>query len=162
MIKLHNVNLLQKEYSLISKTKIRGNNSRPRYRLYVTLKIQLSNGMNITIPEGFEWDLSTAPRFAWSLLPPDGDFELAYLIHDFLWINKEEMATHFEYYDMNFNQKFTDDEMLKWAKVTNGIIRGLGFSNEEAVYFIKAVDAGHFLLLIRDYQYRLNELKKTL
>jgi len=120
MIKLHNVNLLQKEYSLISKTKIRGNNSRPRYRLDVTLKIQLSNGMNITIPEGFEWDLSTAPRFAWSLLPPDGDFELAYLIHDFLWINKEEMATHFEYYDMNFNQKFTDDEMLKWAKVTNG------------------------------------------
>jgi len=43
-----------------------------------------------------------------------------------------------------------------------GIIRGLGFSNEETVYFIKAVDAGHFLLLIRDYQYRLNELKKTL
>jgi len=120
MIKLHNVNLLQKEYSLISKTKIRGNNSRPRYRLDVTLKIQLSNGMNITIPEGFEWDLSTAPRFAWSLLPPDGDFELAYLIHDYLWINKEEMYEFFEYYDCVFNQKFTDDEMLKWAKVTNG------------------------------------------
>ena len=120
MIKLDNVNQLQKEYSLISKTKIRGNNSKPRYRLDVTLEIQLSNGMNIEIPKGFQWDLSTAPRFAWSLLPPDGDFELAYLIHDFLWINKEEMATHFEYYDMNFNQKFTDDEMLKWAKVTNG------------------------------------------
>ena len=120
MIKLDNVNQLQKEYSLISKTKIRGNNSRPRYRLDVTLEIQLSNGMNIEIPKGFQWDLSTAPRFAWSLLPPDGDFELAYLIHDYLWINKEEMATHFEYYDMNFNQKFTDDEMLKWAKVTNG------------------------------------------
>ena len=120
MIKLDNVNQLQKEYSLISKTMIRGNNSRPRYRLDVTLEIQLTNGMNITIPKGFQWDLSTAPRFAWSLLPPDGDFELAYLIHDYLWINKEEMATHFEYYDMNFNQKFTDDEMLKWAKVTNG------------------------------------------
>jgi hypothetical protein len=120
MIRLENISSLQKEYSLISKTKIRGNNSKPRYRLDVTLEIQLSNGMNITIPKGFEWDLSTAPRFAWSLLPPDGDFELAYLIHDYLWINKEEMATHFEYYDMNFNQKFTDDEMLKWAKVTNG------------------------------------------
>jgi len=120
MIKLHNVNLLQKKYSLISKTKIRGNNSRPRYRLDVTLKIQLSNGMNITIPEGFEWDLSTVPRFAWGFLAPDGDFELAYLIHDYLWINKEEMYEFFEYYDCVFNQKFTDDEMLKWAKVTNG------------------------------------------
>jgi len=37
-----------------------------------------------------------------------------------LWINKEEMIIHFEYYGMNFNQKFTDDEMLKWVKVTNG------------------------------------------
>jgi len=120
MIKLHNVNLLQKKYSLISKTKIRGNNSRPRYRLDVTLKIQLSNGMNITIPEGFEWDLSTVPRFAWGFLAPDGDFELAYLIHDYLWINKEEIYELFEYYDVVFDQKFTDDEMLKWAKVTNG------------------------------------------
>jgi hypothetical protein len=120
MITLDNVSSLQKEYSLISKTKIRGNNSRPRYRLDVALKIQLTNGMNITIPKGFEWDLSTAPRFAWSLLPPDGDFELAYLIHDYLWINKEEMYEFFEYYDCVFDQKFTDDEMLKWAKVTNG------------------------------------------
>jgi hypothetical protein len=120
MITLENISSLQKEYSLISKTKIRGNNSRPRYRLDVTLKIQLSNGMNITIPKGFEWDLSTVPRFAWGVLAPDGDFELAYLIHDYLWVNKEEMAIHFEYYGMDFNQKFTDDEMLKWAKFTNG------------------------------------------
>ena len=84
MIKLDNVNQLQKEYSLISKTKIRGNNSRPHYRLDVTIEIQLSNGINITIPKGFEWDLSTVPRFAWSILAPDGDFELAYLIHDYL------------------------------------------------------------------------------
>jgi hypothetical protein len=120
MITLDNVSSFQKEYSLISKTKIRGNNSKPRYRLDVTLKIQLSNGMNITIPEGFEWDLSTVPRFAWGFLAPDGDFELAYLIHDYLWINKEEMYELFEYYDVVFDQKFTDDEMLKWAKVTNG------------------------------------------
>jgi len=120
MITLNTINCLQKKYSLISKTKIRGNNSRPQYRLDVTLEIQLSNGINITIPKGFTWDLSSVPRLFWWVFAPDGDFELAYLIHDFLWINKEEMATHFEYYDMNFNQKFTDDEMLKWAKVTNG------------------------------------------
>jgi len=120
MITLNTIKYLQKEYSIISKTKVRGNNSRPQYRLDVTLEIQLSNGINITIPKGFTWDLSSVPRLFWWVFAPDGDFELAYLIHDFLWINKEEMATHFEYYDMNFNQKFTDDEMLKWAKVTNG------------------------------------------
>jgi hypothetical protein len=120
MITLENISSLQKEYSLISKTKIRGNNSRPRYRLDVALKIQLSNGMNIEIPKGFQWDLSTVPRFAWGFLAPDGDFELAYLIHDYLWINKEKMYEIFEYYNLVFNQKFTDNEMLKWAKVTNG------------------------------------------
>jgi hypothetical protein len=119
MIKLHNVNLLQKKYSLISKTKIRGNNSRPQYRLDVTLKIQLSNGMNITIPEGFEWDLSTVPRFAWGFLAPDGDFELAYLIHDYLWKEQKE----------NYTRKFTDNEMLKWAKVTNGTDAFWSFRN---------------------------------
>ena len=120
MITLNTIKYLQKEYSIISKTKVRGNNTRPQYRLDVTLEIQLRNGINITIPKGFTWDLSSVPRLFWWVFAPDGDFELAYLIHDFLWINKEEMATHFEYYDMNFNQKFTDDEMLKWAKVTNG------------------------------------------
>jgi hypothetical protein len=119
MITLDNVSSLQKEYSLISKTKIRGNNSRPRYRLDVTLKIQLSNGMNIEIPKGFQWDLSTVPRFAWGVLAPDGDFELAYLIHDYLWKEQKE----------NYTRKFTDDEMLKWAKVTNGTDAFWSFRN---------------------------------
>ena len=35
MITFENIPRLQKEYSLISKTKIRGNNSKPRYRLDV-------------------------------------------------------------------------------------------------------------------------------
>jgi hypothetical protein len=85
--------------------------------------------MNITIPEGFEWDLSTVPRFAWGFLAPDGDFELAYLIHDYLWVNKEEMYEFFEYYDCVFDQKFTDDEMLKWSKVTNGTDAFWSFRN---------------------------------
>ena len=119
MIKLDNVNQLQKEYSLISKTKIRGNNSRPHYRLDVTLEIQLSNGMNITIPKGFEWDLSSVPRLFWWVFAPDGDFELAYLIHDYLWKEEKE----------NYTRKFTDNEMLKWAKVTNGTDAFWSFRN---------------------------------
>lgn len=120
MITLANISSLQTKYSVISKTKLRGNNSRPRYRLDKALNIRLSNGMNIHIPQGFIWDLSTTPRFLWAFFPPDGDYELAYLIHDYLWIMKEEMDVHFNYYDMTFSQRFTDKEMLRWAKVTNG------------------------------------------
>lgn len=120
MITLQNIASLQEEFSIISKTKLRGNNSRPRYRLDHALDIQLSNGMNIHIPKGFIWDLSSTPRFLWAFFPPDGDYELAYLIHDYLWIMKDEMAVHFGYYEMEFSRKFTDDEMLRWAKVTNG------------------------------------------
>jgi hypothetical protein len=129
MITLDNISSLQKKYSIISKTKIRGNNSRPQYRLDVTLEIQLSNGINITIPKGFTWDLSSVPRLFWWLFAPDGDFELAYLIHDYLWKNKEEMYELFEYYDIVFDQKFTDDDMLKWAKVTNGTDAFWSFRN---------------------------------
>ena len=122
MITLSNIASLQPKGSpsVISKTKIRGNNSRPRYRLDKALQIQLSNGMNINIPKGFTWDLSSVPRLFWAILPPDGDFELAYLIHDYLWINKEDMTEQFGYYQMKFDQKWTDDEMLLWAKATNG------------------------------------------
>lgn len=120
MITLANISSLQKEVSVINKSRLRGNNTCPRYRLNNELKIQLSNGINITIPKGFEWDQASVPRFAWALFGPDGDFELAYLIHDYLWIMKEEMAVHFEYYEMELPRKFTDDEMLRWAKVTNG------------------------------------------
>lgn len=120
MITLKNISSLQPVFSIITKTKLRGNNSKPRYRLDKALDIQLSNGINIHIPKGFVWDLSSVPRFLWALLPPDGDYELAYLIHDYLWIEKEKMAKQFAYYNLKFNRKFTDQEMLRWAKVTNG------------------------------------------
>lgn len=120
MITIQNVNEKQNKYSLIIKQKIRGDNSRPRYRLCKGLDFELSNGVLIEIPEGFEWDLSTTPRFLWSLLPPDGDFEVAYLIHDFLWINRNKISEYFALWNCNFNRKFADDEMLLWAKATNG------------------------------------------
>ena len=119
MITLNTIKYLQKEYSIISKTKVRGNNSRPQYRLDVTLEIQLSNGINITIPKGFTWDLSSVPRLFWWVFAPDGDFELAYLIHDYLWKEEKE----------NYTKNFTDNEMLKWAKVTNGTDAFWSFRN---------------------------------
>lgn len=112
MITIYNIDQLHSEgFSLIEKRLVRGTNTKPKYQLLKSLKVQLSNGDVIEIPKGFIWDLSSVPRLFWWLLPPDGDFDLAYLIHDYLWLNKD----NFEY-----SQKFTDDEMYVWAKKING------------------------------------------
>lgn len=39
----------------------------------------------ITVPAGFVTDLTSVPRFAWTLLPPDGPWTKAAVIHDFLY-----------------------------------------------------------------------------
>lgn len=45
-----------------------------------------SNGTDkITVPPGFPTDLTSIPRFAWTLLPPDGPWLKAAVIHDFLY-----------------------------------------------------------------------------
>lgn len=125
LITLDNVNSLYptdsegNKFSLIKKRLVRGNNTKPKYQLLEDLHIKLSNGFEITIPKGFIWDLSSTPRVIWWLLPPDGDFDLAYLIHDYLWIEKEKMRIEFEKQGLDFTRKFTDDEMLLWANTTN-------------------------------------------
>lgn len=112
MITLQNISKIHSSgFSTIEKRLVRGNNTKPKYQLLKELKIQLSNNDIIIIPKGFIWDLSSTPRFLWWLLPPDGDFDLAYLLHDYLWIEKK---SH------NYTRKFTDDEMYKWTKKING------------------------------------------
>ena len=108
---LDNILKYNKDFSIIKKSLVRGNNKRPNYVLLESLSFKLSNNDLITIPKGFIWDLSSVPRILHWLLSPDGDFDIAYLIHDYLWLNK---------YTLPYNQKFTDVEMLKWADVVNG------------------------------------------
>ena len=79
-----------------------------RYVLENDITIKLSNSDIITIPKGFKYDLSSSPRFLWSILPPDGDFAIGALIHDYLYENKL------------YTRKFNDLEMLKWSVVMNG------------------------------------------
>ena len=79
-----------------------------RYVLENDITIKLSNSDIITIPKGFKYDLSSSPRLLWSILPPDGDFAIGALIHDYLYENKL------------YTRKFNDLEMLKWSKVMNG------------------------------------------
>jgi len=86
------------------------------YELVFEVKIRLSNKKLITIPEAFNWDLSSVPRIFWSLLPPDGDFIIAALIHDWLYVNKDEAIEWFEGNGRKA-RKFVDLEMLKWSRV---------------------------------------------
>ena len=90
---------------------IKASNKWKQYKLEKALIIELSNGMEITIPKGFEWDLSSVPRIFWSFLPPDGDFIIGALIHDYLYVSKKT------------SRKFADKEMLLWSNAVNGTMK---------------------------------------
>lgn len=42
----------------------------------------------ITVPDGMSTDLASVPRFAWSIIPPDGLWVRAAVVHDFLYKTK--------------------------------------------------------------------------
>lgn len=112
IITLENIRDIQKStgHSVVKRARVIGSNNKPTYVLLEELNIKLSNGDLLTIEEGFTWDLSSVPRPLWGILPPDGDFELASLIHDALYIHKPFGVT----------RKFADDEMYLWSKAVSG------------------------------------------
>lgn len=86
------------------------------FKLEQDVKILLSNNKNITIPKGFEWDLSSVPRiFSWILLPY-GNFLIAALIHDWLYQNRIFVTENWFGGHSEKARKFSDDEMLKWSR----------------------------------------------
>jgi hypothetical protein len=108
MLKLATIKEELKTNNPIHIRRVFGNNSINKYELLKTLKIELSNGKIITIPKGYTWDLSSVPRFLWWLLPPDGDFQIGALIHDYLYEFKV------------LPQKECDKEMYLWSKAVSG------------------------------------------
>ena len=118
-ITLQNIRDIQSENKLsaIKRRRVIGNNTVPRYFLCDDLEIILSDSTYILIPYGFIWDLSSVPRFLWGIFPPDADFELAALIHDYLYVNK--ITT----------RKFADNEMLIWSKVVSGTYNKISIRN---------------------------------
>lgn len=97
--------------SIIQRRRVNRTNKKSYYQLLNSLTFCLSNGDKIIIEKGFEWDLSSVPRFLWWLFPPDGDFEVASLIHDYLYINRKKLG---------YTRKFVDREMLQWSISTSG------------------------------------------
>ena len=109
MISLENIkHLLEMGENPVKMNRVYGSNLINRYRLLEEIYVSLSNGYTILIPKGYTWDLSSVPRIFWWLLPPDGDFQIASLIHDYLYENK--IGT----------RKNADKEMLKWSRVLSG------------------------------------------
>ncbi|EHR8187321.1 DUF1353 domain-containing protein [Salmonella enterica] len=59
------------------------------WRVYEPFEFYLSddNCDVIEVPAGFITDLATIPRIFWTLLPPDGKYAKAAIIHDYLYDN---------------------------------------------------------------------------
>lgn len=55
---------------------------------YVLLEdfLHEGNSENFIVPQGFVTDLASVPRVFWSLLPPQGGYEAAAVLHDYLCI----------------------------------------------------------------------------
>ncbi|OZU14097.1 phage tail protein [Salmonella enterica subsp. enterica serovar Altendorf] len=59
------------------------------WRVHEPFEFYLSddNSDVISVPAGFVTDLATVPRIFWTLLPPDGKYAKAAIIHDYLYDN---------------------------------------------------------------------------
>ena len=71
-----------KENPVVIRKVIAPENSWKSYELVFEVNFSLSNEKIIVIPIGFQWYLSSVHRIFWFLLPSDGDFIIAALIHD--------------------------------------------------------------------------------
>ncbi|ELM3415986.1 DUF1353 domain-containing protein [Salmonella enterica] len=60
-----------------------------KWRVYEPFAFYLSddNSDVISVPAGFVTDLATIPRIFWSVMPPDGKYAKAAIIHDYLYDN---------------------------------------------------------------------------
>ncbi|EAQ3914697.1 DUF1353 domain-containing protein [Salmonella enterica] len=59
------------------------------WRVHEPFEFYLSddNSDIISVPAGFVTDLATVPRVFWSVMPPDGKYAKAAIIHDYLYDN---------------------------------------------------------------------------
>lgn len=127
MITLSNAveNLLKDD--VIQQTYIYSYKSKKYWKLTQPITVELSNGKIISIPIGFEYDMASVPKFLWSFIRPFNDGLLGYLIHDYLYINKDKH---------NLTRKECDEEMLIWCNVVNHTGK---FDNKLRYVFVRAL-----------------------
>ncbi|EDQ9400003.1 DUF1353 domain-containing protein [Salmonella enterica] len=85
------------------------------WRVYEPFAFYLSNDeRDVTeVPAGFITDLATVPRIFWTVLPPDGKYVKAAIIHDYLYDNA--LRTKFEA-DRIFLDGMTVLGVPKWKR----------------------------------------------
>ncbi len=79
-----------------------------KWEVVKPIVVELSDGYLITIPKGFITDLSSVPQPFWNIFTPYGDFLLAAIVHDYLYVIK-----------YNNDRAFCDKEMLIISKALN-------------------------------------------
>jgi len=94
---------------LIVQSFVYSDKSAKYWKIQKPLGIQLSNGVVINILSGFTYDMSTVPKWLWSVVRPFNDGLFGYLVHDALYLDRSHGMT----------RKECDDEMLFWTTLTN-------------------------------------------
>lgn len=94
--------------------KITASKQYPRHWIVAeNLEITLSDNSVIVVPKGFIWDGGSIPKKLWWLFHRIDKNSIAFLIHDFLYIDKLKQIEKFNVHIYNA-RKFADDEMMRW------------------------------------------------
>lgn len=110
MYTLSNIKERSKSDNPVKYSRLIGGKKWRTHKLENSFSIKLSNNIILRFEKGFLWDRSSVPQILWGILKPDGDDDIAYLIHDLLYQEKGHVGPAI------LSRKFCDDEMLKWAK----------------------------------------------
>lgn len=77
----------------------------------------------VKVEEGFETDFASVPRVFWSILPPDGQYTQAAVLHDFLYNTRKFWVDHIlpggkqADYPVDIRRRDCDDIFLEAMKV---------------------------------------------
>lgn len=82
------------------------------FKITEAIEVTLSDGRKITIPKGFESDLSSIPQWLWLIFKPFDKALIADIIHDLLWVLQLEEQKLFK--GSYQARKYSDEERNKW------------------------------------------------
>jgi hypothetical protein len=94
---------------LITQSYVYSNNSQKYWKIQQPITVKLSNDKIINVPKGFLYDMSTVPKWLWSIVRPFNDGLFGYLVHDRLYVIRDHNMTRLQ----------CDKEMLFWTNLTN-------------------------------------------
>jgi len=96
-----------------------------------TYYVKEKGGEEITVPLGFETDFASVPRLFWIIIPPDGIYTQAAVLHDYLYSKAGKLI------NKNYTRRESDGIFLQamqilgvswWRRVTmHRAVRGFGW-----------------------------------